>query len=375
MLDSIKFRLNVRIPAELFTDSEVCSRALGFPDLQVIPPGYNKKGSKVGIIDLLPNGALRIFVKKIGDEYRAYKVSCNAPSLLFGHNGRILDGQNAMIAMLTRLSDLLCKVVVREDQHRIIPGLPESDAYWSGLEIPFHIADPSGELLRACRNIRHPGVRKPASAYHGESITLLGSSLKVQIYRKDTEMHRALKKFDVEAPAALRFEVRLLEERLVTAFPTRCRRMIDGQERLVSFTMEGLLAVFRREMGELEGLYRSLADDPVKEGISRFIAHLSKDHGLEIGSLVKSYAVEKGLKQARTRKIWNEALRHYQTLVDLSAAELFSDEAFRNQPKVVISALEAPLEGMVARYAYQDGHITRAYTPQRVGYYTPAPVL
>lgn len=336
---------------------------LGLPHAQITTHRDDRKNCRTAHISLLPCDALTLFAEEREGEWFAKSTSCTSSSVIKGHNAYAITEDAAFTAFLGRTRDLISKIVMPSHHDHIIPGEnPKSKTYWSSLEIFVQLADPLERFMSDFRNMKHESINKRATHYDGETISLLGRYRTFTVYRKDIEMAKELAKFGGTSGPLVRFEMKLRGPAVAQHFPGKHnRRMIDGKSRLVCFTLADLRSVFRTFIKDLYGVFPP-PEVPKANAYARTLAIISKNHRIPLDSMVKEYAEQRPLTSEGKADFLRQAKRYYGSLSELNLEELFSDEAMLNQPSIVLPDLEAPLEGMVARYAFSSMGIASAYT-------------
>lgn len=349
----------------------------GFTDVSVTLSYEKRDERRKAYISLLPNKALVIVAEENAGRWLARSVSGTAGAILYGHNGRVL-AEDSLIAFLCRLRHLCEKVVLSNYHDQIIPGeSPKSLSYWSRLEIFFQAWDVGGSLFMAMRNVRHPEIRTRALHYHEETVSLKGKKVKFIVYNKTGQMASTLEKYgELPPPPILRFELRLDSAALTKHFThSRNFRKIEDHRRLVRFTADDLKEVFLNFVGNLQGVYVDKSAKKVP-AVARFLGQISRRTGLPTLELAELYAAEKQLSAKSLSQLRSDSAKHYAALGNTTAADLFSEEAFRNQPSIEVPKLEKAIGDMVTRFARGNLEIARAYTnwgDQADGRFIPMP--
>jgi hypothetical protein len=372
-----RFRIAVAglpIHPGIIDDPEEFAARHGFTDVSVTTRFDKRRRRRIAIIELLPNGALALFLEEIAGRWNVRSISGTAGALLYGHNGRALS-EVALIAVLCRIRYFCGKLILENFHDQIIPGeSPTSDSYWSLLEIFVQLSDSSGELLRSFRNMRHSKIRNLARYFANKTPSLTGKKVKFIVYDKSAEMASTLEKFkEPVPPPILRFELRLGSAELPLHFNAHNRRRIGTRYRLVKFTSEDLGDVFLNFVGELQGVYFDTSTKKLS-AIARFIGQVSRRTGFPTLELAELYAEEKELSAPSLSQLRGDAAKHFAALGNTRVDDVFSAEALSNQPSITVSKLEEAIGDMVERFAFTNVAITRAYTSYgRQDQFVPVP--
>jgi hypothetical protein len=381
-LDRFRFAVKLPIDPLAVNDPDKFAVTHGLPDFEV-KRGYSKrKGCRTAIITLKANNAAQMFVEEIGSNWFTRSVMGTAGSVLFGHNSRVLSTDYELTAVLGRVRQICGKLIPGNLHDQIIPGESKTSlSYWTCLEIFFQAEDSDGSLFNAFRCMRHPLIRKLARDYTNETVALMGKALKFVVYDKSSEMSSTLEKFDAPIPPrVLRFELRLQSAALPTHFAQkRNLREINEKPRVVAFTLDDMKEVLLKFVRELDGVYVDKATKKLPT-MARFIGEVARKSGLPTLELATLYAAEKDLTPASLSQLRSDSAKHYAALGDTRAQDVFSEEAFLNQPSIVVPRLEEAVGDMVRRFAFPNMAITRAYTDMRKfgtqpsGHFIPEPI-
>jgi hypothetical protein len=363
-IDRFRFAVKLPIDPQVVNDHEKFASTHGFPDLS-LKFGYDQRTRRrTVLITLLPNNALQVFAEQVGSRWTARSVMGTAGSIINGHNGRVISGDYDWTAVLGRTRHLCSKLIPEFFHDEIIPGESKTSlSYWTYLEVFFHAEDPDDSLFNAFRCMRHRLIRKLARYYDKETVALLGKTLKFVVYDKTSEMVSTLEKFNAPIPPrVLRFELRLSSAALPTHFAQkRNLREINEKPRVVAFTLDDMKEVFLRFVRELDGVYMDRAPKRAP-AVARFIGEVARRSNMTTLDLTTLYATEKELSPASLSQLRSDAAKHYAALGDTRAQDVFSEDAFNNQPSIVVPRLEEAMGDMVGRFGFQNMAIARAYT-------------
>lgn len=374
MIDVSAIRTNIRFGREVIEETAKFAVSHNLPDLTVAKKYRQRDGSNYYIIDVLPNGALQLHVKVITSTYFVLtKIKFNGPKLLYGHNGITIRTNRQLQVILARVFDIVSRFVSLEDCKHIIPGLyEESLAMWSYLEFAWQFRDPNGALELGCRNMHTPLVRKPTFLCPGESAASKGKKLKISGYDKGIEMRsRQKRKVGAIYGQAFRLEVGLNGEKIA--------EYLGSDE--FGFSIEDLRNAYLKVMGTVKGVYHQ-STYKGGCGVSRFIARVSKESAVRLANvdsdeptvpyfsveyLCELYRHEKGIKPDQVREIRKHALRHLEAMSTVSAAGLFSDANFHDQPRVRVPILEEKVAWVGYEYRNVPSEIECAYGGDTAG--------
>lgn len=299
-------------------------------------------------LELLRKGTIKVKIVEVAPGASVLRrVSFNPGKLRHRHNGRVLESCEAIEAF-----GILCEVLEAllknpADAARLIPGCRrDSPSFWTEIEIVMHLHDPDEAIIATLRNIRHPSIRKNASKFEGESLTLgtHRGELMINAYRKDLQMTE-LRRFAVaDFPEVVRIEITLKKGKLLDYLgKAENTRRIDDQLRLVSFRGSDLLDAHKTVMDQLKGLSPVTVDDslPLDNKTARFIGILSLRYGESVVALLDSYnyRFKPGAETlGRMRRFALDEISRHPGVVP----ELFSPANYENQPCLVVPMLEEP---------------------------------
>lgn len=292
-------------------------------------------------------GSIKLVVEYDG-EWTVKKITFNPSKLVFGHNGRVTtedEFHRALSILLQLVSPLLEK---QEDFIHIVPGLsPQSRAWWSSIEIPFQTEDPDGVLLHAFSNAKHPKIHKSPLPCRGESVKFVSANgeLVINIYRKDIQVRAKTGKFNVpESAAVLRVEVRLRGEKLREILAGNgTTKQIRDDVRIVRFGSSDLVGAHYGIVSVFQGLYsRPVGTDnaPVNCKLGRIMGWVSRRTDLTLEDQLHYHKERFGLSANQKNSLRTAAFNELSMIKDLRAEDIFSAEAWRNQPVVTIPKLE-----------------------------------
>ena len=115
-------------------------------------------------------------------------LDVNLPSVLKGHNGRLVKTPYDMVLGLTWARHLVATLVHPDDVRLILPGRDKDNGgFIRSVECPVQLQDPNNELLlaahlTACRNFQKPPILVP-----GEYVCHRSSGLDLKFYDKVKE--------------------------------------------------------------------------------------------------------------------------------------------------------------------------------------------
>lgn len=329
---------NVRIP------TPSASRAKQYEQQRTIP------------IVLSPNGAIRVLVVDLGDKgYWLRRVEFNPGRLIHCHNGQLLTTPEVVTALAIVCDKIQPLLANPEDAALLIPGCQkDSPSYWSVIEIDLHLHDPDDALLLTLRNVRHPAIRKKATVFEGESITL-GSrrgDIMITFYRKDLQMARDLEKFGVEEPnKVLRVEVTLRGQKLLDYLGIMGNKAMIAshdargkgtpQPRLVRFLAEQIVDAHKQIMAELRGISGVTVKGnlPANEKAGRMLGLVCRHTSAPVETLLDLYRLRFSPSPNTMSRMRSAAIDEL-SLATNTSESLFTDDRYLNQPVISIPQLE-----------------------------------
>jgi hypothetical protein len=262
-----------------------------------------------------------------------------------------------------------------DEASTLIPGLVRScRTNWCKIEIGSHIKDPDRTVYRLMSQMRSPHARKMEP--FGNSKRLKGTNVIIKAYDKTTEM--VAKKYSTRAnldPSTddpiTRLEVELWGKKVANfSFLLEEQRPLtrleDGKTYLEGFTLDQLRAIFRYYFSELKALYHApkMPGGGDAAGMAAVLAAVHLRMGMPIEELCILYT-ERGMrarKKSRTKDEEEKALkrahgdmrnkieRNIEKSSMLTADELLSDSANRNQPIIDVKGTYGVGELFVQHY-------------------------
>lgn len=283
-----------------------------------------------------------------------HSINFNPGKLIYGHNGRILTEAEFLLALSILIE--LVKPLLHEpdDWIHIVPGLHvNSRASCNSIEIPFHVIDADGEILKAFSDAKHRDIDLPLIyKCQNQGICFSNSvgDLIIRIYRKDIEMKKKRRQ-NVKGPQpVLRIEVRLEGEKLKKYFHAGEWRPIEGTSRLVSFRPVPIQQAYFEVIAEFAGCYYRV---PAADGadsndkVGRMAGWVAKQTGLSIKDQFDYYQKRflggnKKESVSNAKSTFHIAARDEQSLLSpVKLEELFSEAAWLSQPVIEVPELEA----------------------------------
>ena len=287
----------------------VSTRLLVHPDFKLDPKGFlesreifhgrfnlrvnDRNQLKIISFDLDQQSSIHVRIyEELPGQWYLRRLEFNPGKILHGHNGRILNEHEVATAFAVVTERVEPLLEDPEQSQHVIPGCARnSPSYWQSLEIGYQRHDPDSDMLTKLQNMRHPQIRKKATHYQGESITLGAprGELKIIAYRKDLEMSATLKHFGIRNPhPILRVEVKLSGKKLLQYLGNH--RNIENN-RVVRFTGAELTEAHQRVISELQGIRGGKAD--TKPGsdhkVGRFMGLLSTHFGVPLEAQLNLY--------------------------------------------------------------------------------------
>jgi hypothetical protein len=114
------------------------------------------------------------------------KVEAELPTLLFGHNARVLADQHEVDLSVQRL-DALVKTICEPASPTagFIPGQGDpASTHFTRVDIGWNFHIPAPDVMHAMRDAKHESINRPSITYQGSSITFNGTRVRIVIYDK-----------------------------------------------------------------------------------------------------------------------------------------------------------------------------------------------
>lgn len=317
--------------------------------LDVRDSGNSAHGSREHTTLTLSPG-LRVHASRNDGCFRLRRLEFNPGKLLRGHNAAPVTTDDEVRLARERAIELLRHIVDDPEQAATaFPDSPDSRAYYRSVELPFHLLDSDRTLRHGFRQMSHPRIRDGKMWVKGETWTLKGSDgRKIIAYSKDLEVAPLVS--ENEGPLAsfnlipiLRLEVTLTDALLTDYFTPSCFEIIEGQDRMVRFSISEAHSAFLGFVNGIQGVFFApVQNDTTK--IPTFIARLAQMTDLTVDELVDQYRAASGVTNSRLSAIRRESRALCEEISPMCANELFNREAFDNQPSIHIRRLEAEIE-------------------------------
>jgi len=351
-LDRVGFDTNLLVDPTVITEAN--SEHIKNVRLPKDDPTGKYRTERTLLVEL--HGGVRLRISDCGVKgYWLRRVELNVGKLTNHHNGGLPSTPQVVTAFAVVCQKIEPLLADPGDAVLLIPGGHKgSPSYWSSVEIDMHLHDPDETLLSSLRNVRHPGVRKKATVYDGESITLGNrrGGLMISFYRKDLEMASDLEEFGVkDAAQILRVEVTLRKDALLrylglpgnTAMVSSVYSRGTGvpQARLVRFEAADIMAAHKKITGELKGISKVVAkgDLPTNERPGRMLGLVARHTGTPVEELLELYRIRFVPASCTMTRMRAAALDEI-SLNPGPAAELFTEDRYNNQPVISIPQLE-----------------------------------
>jgi hypothetical protein len=351
-LDRLIMATNFQIRAEVTAANPEHIKAIRLPKAEATSTNKYKQQKTIPV-EL--HGGVRLLIADCGGKgLWLRRVEFNPGRLFNGHNGNLLTTAQVVTAFALLCQKIEPLLVDAEDAFRLIPGCPDSPSYWLSVEIAMHLCDPDGGLLSSLRNATHTAIRKKATVYEGESITLgtRRSELMINIYRKDIEMARTLEEFGVmEGAEILKIEVTLRKDKLLSLLgtpgnTTKLSSVYAGDNgtaslRVVRFRAAEVIASHKKIVRELRGIAKAIikGDLPGNERPGRMLGLVAVRTGTPLEELLNVVRMRFGLPPITVTRMRAAALNEI-SLSDGPTVNLFDDERYLNQPIISIPQLE-----------------------------------
>lgn len=319
------------------------------------PPQYDPR-IPTRVIHVDGFGVVKLHADKFpGQGWNVHTIDFNPGMLYNGHNGHILTAEEFLLGLSILLEVVTPLLQSREDWMHIVPGLhPECRASWDAVEIPFHVIDEDGVILRAFPHAKHRDIHlPPLYSCKDQSISFTNSEgdLMVRIYRKDIEMvkkHR--RKYVTNPQPVLRIEVRLKGDKLAHYLRGGTWKVLAGTSRLVSFRPADLKPPFMEVMTRFDGCFARVPSTDGADSndrLGRMMGWVATQTGLSVEDQFdyyqKRFLVGSAVGSARNAKsMLRKAARDEQSLLSpVQLEELFSEVAWLSQPVIDVPELEA----------------------------------
>lgn len=354
MLDRCKITLpHLELDPHALMDPNRFADEHGFPMLNISSSFVKpRQGANVRISPLV-DGALLIMARKEGSHLLAFLLEFNPGKLLFGHNGIPISCADSLCEGLEEAAEIMLPFLKnKSDLSRLIPSDEQNNGgHWSMLEICLNLSDPDGTLQAAFVNASHPFIQKPAFDVSGQSRKLVGSLLSVSFYRKDIEMRKIIKKFKgaTETPRIFRVEYRLKGSKLPQLFGLK-------DQKLRAFRIDDLIQVHRNISSQIAGVFSS-DSIPVstnerpgnKHSVTnnaKFIHHLIRCGKGHSDELIRDYANVTNCKASTISRLRTGVRCLLESSSDLRMEDVFSHDAYFDQPIINVPALEEVTRNM-----------------------------
>ena len=311
--------------------------------------------------------------------YRVVKVDLNFPKLLYRHNGvPCFDEDDLCLALETARYSLAGLLVNPAEASLLIPGLTTpSSSYFSKMEVAVNIVDPDFAVMRGMSSMKLPQIRLLPLFVRNETITLQGERLKLSAYRKNLKMRKDFGSRCLPSDPVTRLEAtfRFNNFNDVTgAFGSLRVERIDKKLRVVGAKWEDLIGIHRQHFSSLRAVYQSkvAAGVPRESKTAAFIANVSRHFDEPHTLVLETYFDTVPCSPATKSDMRKLVAEHLERSSVLSADEILSDAAYRNQPIIGVSGLP-PSPAQYFEIDAPGADIVRAYgTPGR---FVPSPWL
>jgi hypothetical protein len=315
--------------------------------------------------DLFADGALRVYTRSAEyeetkrSEQFIYRIELNLRKILWGHNGRtIADGEDLCHALLIVRHAIKFLLVRTNEASRLIPGVVKNEvSYWQSMELAMDVWDPDLVIRRRLEWMRSPSVRRKQEFYKHTSL-LDGKELDLKVYDKLEQMRdrhsMPMKKVKIIGDDPItRLEVALKRDKLTDYKKKQGQKIefppdmipamteIAGKKRLTGFTWEQLKAIHRFYFSNLKAVYHVAAEAgaPTEHSYAAVLAAIAREHDIHPQAIYDLLTTYSGKPDDTCREIRRKMEWHIGQASELTAEELLSDEAYRNQPEVVVEGL------------------------------------
>lgn len=275
-------------------------------------------------------------------------LQANLPSLLFGHNGRLVKNQDEMVLALTRARHVIEPFIHPDDLSMVLPGRDKNNTtFIKAVEIPIQLQDSTGEILNAANFTSCRNFVKTSQVHPGESILHRSSAMDIDFYDKLAEAGEG-----VSVPAGqgcTRIEVRFKSpRRIAEALRIRTGRFWA----VASIPFDELEFAFEQVIkGSLIG---ALAEPKEKAdhyvcSAARSILELAGDHVALLTALAEQERIKDKRAYGKIRRLVFHGLARLFPLSLLGILKTWRKELMS---EVAIKGLEAGHQLMVARCAW-----------------------
>jgi hypothetical protein len=362
-------------------------RTVRLSNIQFTTPSYWRNGiqviTKECLIRVLPAGTLD--VKAVADaptgtddqpNYRISKFTFNLSSLLHSHNGIVIQSSRQLCFALSLLRHILGGLLMDPRQAALlIPGVAaQGRACWQSIEVCLNLPDPDGAILHGMMSMSSKLIRLQPICVRNETITLQGTRLKLNAYRKDLQMAKKHTGCMAGGPVT-RLELGLYLNKYPDAFnfldtdarPTT--KLLDGKHRLTCFNLGHLIAIHRHHFADLRGVYHTKAgpNAPGTFKVAATLANIAREFVIPVSRLLQIHFDTTACKPSTRTDLRKQAADCLeQDCKALDANVLLSDEAYANQPGVEVEGLHG--YARLFNVAAPDSDINRAYG-------SPAPTM
>jgi hypothetical protein len=301
-------------------------------------------------------GVVKLHAEKFpGQGWNVHTIDFNPGKLYNGHNGHILTADEFLLGLSILLEVVTPLLSAREDWIHIVPGLhPKCLGWWNAIEIPYHVIDDDGVILRAFSHAKHRDIHlPPLYLRNDQSISFTNSEgdLTVRIYRKDIEMVKKHRRKRVTNPQpVLRIEVRLEGDKLAQYLRGGIWKVLEGTSRLLSFRPADLEPPYMEVMSRFDGCFArvpSTEGADTNERLGRMMGWVATQTSLSVEDQFdyyqKRFLVGSAVGSVRNAKsTLRKAARDEQSLLSpVKLEELFSKAAWLSQPVIEVPELEA----------------------------------
>ena len=198
---------------------------------------------------------VRVVAAQTNDtRWRIERVRANLPSLLRGHNGRLISSKDEYYLALTRLQHVLKMLVSKEGHDRLLPGLdPENSGHLLNTEVALQVADPGQRLVWASHSSHRKGQRGPNRIYPGESTRTPGR-IGLSIYDKVRQMAKKDRMISTSGLEATRAEVIALKGSDLAMEMARMKALDPkSHQHIATISFEDAFKFFTRNIGLMDG--------------------------------------------------------------------------------------------------------------------------
>lgn len=285
-----------------------------------------------------------------------YKIEINLRKILHGSNGVPIQNPEELCAALQVAKHAMSLLLVTpSSSDSLIPGIRTNGfSHWGDIEIALDIPDPGHAVRRQMRTMKTKRITKEAIPYPDSTI-LNGTNLELKAYDKIKQLQRRYGKKENQVTSSVD-EITRLELKLKTArFLSEDLKGLSHslkiskfgkRKHLTGFTWNDLKKIHLAYFQNVKGVYHRPAEEGSGsiEGQAAVLAFLATEFEIPLDRIrfaIENYGGRTAIdKRGSSRKVERKMLEFIENQSILTAADLLSDEAYRNPPICAVSGLE-----------------------------------